>query len=268
MPHSGCPICSTLQQQRWALQHAAGSASPAPGRSLLRPKHPYLPFQRCMELLDAPGVAVDSKDAWSHMKKGVSTRSLRKSSMVLSLPDCSVCGANPMGWMSWPWHWGTEMTGSWSSQPGKPCLFLSDKQQGSCAFAIKSCHHPSKRLGDASWGGNVLDDATCMAGEGPALSQLSVQAFPHLPARMTENMFFEADGSGRSLFCFCGSCSNTGFIAALGCCCSVEMGMPCGCRFLVASLLHGTSVTAANGLPVGEHTGKITWEDGSKWQRG
>lgn len=78
-----------------------------------------------------------------------------------------------------------------------------------------------------------------------------------------ENMFLEADGSGRSLFCRCGSCLNTGAIAALGCCFSAEMEMACGCR----SLLHGTSVTAANGVPVGEHMGKVTRGDGSKWQR-
>lgn len=35
-----------------------------------------------------------------------------------------------------------------------------------------------------------------MAGEGPALAQLS--AFPHLSARMMSNMFLKADGSGRS----------------------------------------------------------------------
>lgn len=32
--------------------------------------------------------------------------------------------------------------GSWSSQPGKPCLLLPDKQRGSCALAIKSWQHP------------------------------------------------------------------------------------------------------------------------------
>lgn len=33
------------------------------------------------------------------------------------------------------------------------------------------------------------------------------------------------------------------------------------------SLLHGTSVTAAIGVTVGEHMGKMTQGDGSKWQR-
>lgn len=80
-------------------------------------------------------------------------------------------------------------------------------------------------------------------------------------------MFLEADGSRRSLFCLCGRYSNSGSTAALGSCCSVEMGMACGCRFLAASLLHGTSVTAASGVPVGEYMGKMTQGDGSKWQR-
>lgn len=84
---------------------------------------------------------------------------------------------------------------------------------------------------------------------------------------MMDNVFLNADGSGRSLFCLCGNCSNSGPSAALGSCCSVEMGMACGCRFLVASLLHGTSVTAASGVPVGEYVGKMTQGDGSKWQR-
>lgn len=80
-------------------------------------------------------------------------------------------------------------------------------------------------------------------------------------------MFLKADGSGRSLFCFCGSYSDTGSITASGCCCSAELGMTCGCRFLVPSLFHGTSVTAAGGLSRGEDVDKVMQGDGSKWQR-
>lgn len=81
VPHSGCPICSPLQQQRWALQPTVASAPPAPRRSLLRPWHPYLPSQRCTALLEAPWVAVDPKDTLSHVRKGISAWSHGKAAL-------------------------------------------------------------------------------------------------------------------------------------------------------------------------------------------
>lgn len=75
-------------------------------------------------------------------------------------------------------------------------------------------------------------------------------------------MFLKADGSGRSLFCLCGSYSDAGSVTASGCCCSAELGMTCGCRFPVPLLFHGTSVTAAGGLSRGEDVDKVTQGDG------
>lgn len=80
-----------------------------------------------------------------------------------------------------------------------------------------------------------------------------------------DNTFFKADGSGRSLFCLCGSYSDTGSITASGCCGSAELGMTCGCRFLVPSLLHGTLVTAAGRMSRRENVDKVPQGDGSKW---
>lgn len=108
-----------------------------------------------------------------------------------------------------------------------------------------------------------ITPSTCMAGEGLALAQLSLQAFPHFPARMMENTFLEADGSGRSLFCLCGSCSSAGSVAALGCCCSAEMGMAGGCRFVLAPC----SMAHQSQRPEGEHMGRMTQGHGSRGHR-
>ena len=70
-----------------------------------------------------------------------------------------------------------------------------------------------------------------------------------------DSMFLKADGSGRSLFCLCGSYLDTGSIAASG------------CRFLVPSLLYDTSVTGAGGMSRGEDVDDVMQGDGSKWQR-
>lgn len=43
--------------------------------------------------------------------------------------------------------------------------------------------------------------------------------------------------------------------------------MICDFVFLVPSLFHGTSLTAAGGLSRGEDMNKMTQGDGSKWQR-
>lgn len=84
---------------------------------------------------------------------------------------------------------------------------------------------------------------------------------------MMDNMFRKADGSGRSVFCFCGSYLDTASISASGCCCSAKLGMICGYRFLVPSLLHGTLATVTGGMPRGEDVDRMTWGDDSKWQR-
>jgi len=102
------------------------------------------------------------------------------------------------------------------------------------------------------WRRTCLSPAFCAS---PALLRSAV--------KMMDNMFLKADGSGRSLFCLCGSCLATGSVAASGFSCPAEFGMICGCRLLVASRLHGTLITASGGM-----SGGIRGQsDPGRWQK-